>query len=114
MSVVIDMPGGLSDLEKVFDVSEFLENKDELISDFLPEVLKYTVRKEFFTGPFQKVYKDAFDDLIVSLIKRQLVKHFTNLTPEEVLLLCDKTFLKMIAGDLFEQDNYTSRKEVKQ
>ncbi len=110
MPIALDLPYGLDDLEKVFEVSEFLENKDELVKDFKPEVAKFLVRKGFFTGAFKKTYDLAFEELIIKLIKSQLVRHF-NYTPEEILLLTDKSFLKMITNDFyFNQDVY---KDVK-
>lgn len=108
MSIVMDMPGGLDDLEKVFQVIDFLDNKDVLINEFKPEVAKYLVKDGFFKGPFRRNYENAFDELIVSLIKRQITQHFTNFTPEEILLLCDKDFLKIITNDFyFIKTNYT-------
>ncbi len=101
------MPGGLDDLDKVFAVCDFLDNKDVLIKEFKPEVAKYLVKDGFFKGPFRRSYEKAFDDLIVSLIKRQITQHFTTFTPEEILLLCDKDFLKMITNDFyFTKSNY--------
>lgn len=105
---VIDMPFGLSDLSKVFDVVDFLENKDQLLKDFTPEVKKLIVKKDFFSGPFLQAYEAAFDDLIVSLVRKQLTKHF-NFSPEEIMLLTDQQFLKMIAEELFNQTNYLSK-----
>lgn len=108
LSNVIEMPGGLSDYEKLFAVVDFLENRDVLINEFKPEVAKYLVKDSFFRGPFKRKYNEMFDDLIISLIKRQITQHFPNFTPEEILLLCDKEFLKMITGDFyFNKSNYT-------
>lgn len=110
--MTFDFPFGIEDLTNLFDVVDLLENKDELIAEFRPEVQKLMVKKDFFTGPFKLAYQDAFDDLIVRLIKSQIVKHFPNFTPEEILALCDKTFLKMITDDYyFNQDNYTVTKD---
>ncbi len=109
---VIDMPGGLSDYDKVFALMDLLDNKDVLIKEFKPEVAKYLVKDGFFKGPFRRNYNDMFDDLIVSLIKRQVTQHFPSYTPEEVLLLCDKEFLKIITNDFyFTKSNYS--KEAK-
>lgn len=102
------MPGGLDDLDKVFAVMDFLDNKQSLINEFKPEVAKYMVKDGFFKGPFKRSYEKAFDDLIVQLIKRQITQHFQTFTPEEILLLCDKDFLKMITNDFyFTKSNYT-------
>ncbi len=101
------MPGGLSDYDKIFQVVDLLENKLELINEFKPEVAKYLVKDSFFRGPFKRKYNDMFDDLIVSLIKRQITQHFPNFTPEEILLLSDKDFLKMVTNDFyFDKNNY--------
>jgi hypothetical protein len=107
MSVSIDLPFGLSDLDKVFQITELLDNREELIKEFQPEVSKYLVKEGFFKGPFKKRYEEEFDNLIISLIRRQIVKHFTSFTPEEVVLLTDLDFLRMITSDFyFTQSNY--------
>lgn len=103
----MDLPFGVSDLDKVFAVTDFLENKEELIKEFRPEVSKYLVRDGFFKGPFKRNYEKAFDDLIISLIRSQLVKHFPSFSPEEIVLLTDIDFLKMITNDFyFDKKNY--------
>lgn len=111
MSLSIDVPFGLSDIEKVFEVSSLLDdNKEEFIRDFTPEVSKLIVKKGFFKGPFLREYNRQFDNLIQSLIRNQLVKHFPNFTPEEIVLLTDIEFLKMItSNDFFIQENYLSQ-----
>lgn len=107
MSISIDLPFGLSDLDKVFAVTDLLDNRDMLIKEFRPEVSKYLVKEGFFKGPFRRKYQTMFDELIVSLIRRQLVKHFPSFTPEEIVLLTDLDFLKMITNDYyFTQANY--------
>jgi len=107
MNSILDFPGGLSDYDKLFAVVDFLSNTDELIREFKPEVARYLVKDSFFKGPFRRKYNEMFDDLIVSLIKRQITQHFTAFTPEEILLLCDKEFLKVITSDFyFNKNNY--------
>lgn len=104
----IEMPFGIDDLDKVFAVTDFLDNKNELIKEFQPEVQKILVKKTFFTGHFRTKYNEMFDELITSLIRKQISKHFS-FSPEEILLLTDTGFLKMIAGAYFDQDNYQSK-----
>lgn len=102
----IELPFGIDDLDKIFVLSEFLDNKDELLKEFQPEVQKFLVKKDFFTGPFRREYQRHFDELIVKLIKQQITKHF-NFSPEEVLLLTDTDFLKLLTGNVyFDQENY--------
>ena len=102
----IEMPFGVSDLDAVFALSDLLDNKEELVKEFMPEVEKYLVKSTFFTGHAKLLYHVAFDDLIVTLIKRQVIKHFPNLNPEEVLLLCEPDFLKLIGGSYFDPEVY--------
>lgn len=110
LSITIDLPYGLSDLEKVFQVVDFLDNQESLINDFKPEVAKFLVREDFFHGPFKRVYQNAFNELIVKLIRRELVKHFPDFSPEEIVLLTDLEFLKMITNDVyFTQSNYITK-----
>lgn len=107
MSMTLELPFGLSDLDKIFQVTEFLDNRNELIKEFQPEVSKLLVKEGFFKGPFKRSYQHAFDELIVSLIRRELVKHFPSFTPEEIVLLTDLDFLKMITENhYFIQSNY--------
>lgn len=106
MSTVIEMPGGLQDLDKLFDLMGLLENKETLIQDFKPEVDKYLVNKQFFKGPFRIKYNQMFDELITRLIKSQVTQHFTTWSPEEILLLTDTEILKLLAEELFNPDSY--------
>src|SRR5438445_309954 len=99
------MPFGIDDLDKLFTLTDFLDNKDELIREFTPEVQKILVKKTFFTGHFRTKYNEMFDELITSLIRKQIINHF-DFSPEEILILTDTGFLKMIAGAYFDQDNY--------
>lgn len=108
--IILDFPFGVDDLSKLFDVVDLLENRKELIEEFTPEVQKLMVRKTFFTGPFRNEYNKAFDELIVKLIKSQIVKHFPSFTPEEILALSDTTFLKMITENFyFNPDSYVTK-----
>lgn len=85
-----------------------------LLNEFKPEVSKFLVREGFFRGPFKRAYQNAFDDLIVKLIRSQLVKHFPSFTPEEIVLLTDRDFLKMVTSDYyFTQANYVSKERDK-
>lgn len=112
MSAVIDFPFGIEDLEKIFEVSDLLENKETLVEEFRPEVQKYLVKDDFFHGIYRAEYKRAFNDLIISLIKRQFIKHFPHYTPEELLILTDLDFLKMITNDFyFKESTYKISKE---
>lgn len=106
--MIIDLPFGIGDLDAVFAVTDFLSNTEELLQDFHPEVSKFLVRRDFFSGPFLAEYNAQFDELIRSLIKRQLVQHY-NFTPEELMVLTDVGFLKMIAPDLFNRSHYESK-----
>lgn len=106
--MTIDLPFGISDLDKVFRVTDLLDNnKTELIDEFRPEVAKFLVREGFFKGPFKREYDRAFDEMIIRLIRNQLVKHFPDFSPEEIVLLTDADFLHMITADFyFNPDNY--------
>lgn len=103
------MPFGLEDLEKVFEMTDLLNNKDEIIQEFMPEVTKILVKKDFFTGHFRTKYNQLFDELITSLLRKQVNQHL-NLSPEELLLLTDTEFLKMIVPEYYNQDTYLPNK----
>lgn len=113
LSISIDLPFGLDDVEKVFAVTDLLDNRDALIDKFRPEVAKFLVKESFFHGPFKRSYQNAFDELVVSLVRRELINHFPTFTPEEIVLLTDVEFLKMITDDYyFTQSNYLPKERV--
>lgn len=101
LSITLDLPFGLSDIEKVFKISELLDNKEELVQDFLPEVSKYLVKNDFFHGPYRHQYNKMFNELIIQLIRKQIIKHFPNFSPEDVVILTDEEFLRMITTDYY-------------
>lgn len=108
--VTIDLALGFDDIDKILDVSEFLVNYPELIKKFEPEVTKFLVKKDFFKGPFLREYNKQFDQLICSLIKKELINHFSSYTPEDILILTsDIDFLKMLAQELFDQESYRNK-----
>lgn len=107
MSYVIDVPYSFEDLDQVFDLMELLENKDQLIEQFKPEVSKLLVKKSFFTGVFRREYTKQFNELIQRLIRAEVVKHF-NFSPEDIMLLTELSFLQMIAEPMFNPDSYTA------
>lgn len=109
MSLSLEWPLGLSDLDKVFQVSEFLDNADELIEQFKPEMSKYLVKEGFFKGRFLREYNKQFDILIQSLIRKEVVKHFQDYNPEDIVLLTDMDLIKMLSPKLFEKKNYLSK-----
>ena len=86
---------------------DLLDNREELIKEFTPEVSKFMVKDGFFKGPFRRRYEQEFDNLVISLIRREIIKHYPQFTPEEVVLLTDRDFLKMITEDFyFIKSNY--------
>ncbi len=107
MSNVLDMGFGFNDISQVLDLSDFLSNSTELLAKFEPEVMKFLVKKDFFKGRALREYNIQFDLLVRSLIKKELMNHFSSWTPEDLLLLTEDTdFLKILAPDLFEQESY--------
>jgi hypothetical protein len=103
----IEFPFCLSELDKLFEVSDFLDNRDELVAKFTPAVTNYlSYRERLKPGLQQQAHKLAFPDFIITLIKRELLDHF-NLTPEEVLLLTDRELLDMLTeSHFFKEENY--------
>lgn len=94
-NVVIDLPFALSDLDKLFKIVDFLEDKEYFLKKFKSEVAKYKAREGYFKSNIHKsAYKRSFRVLIKSLIKRELAAHF-EVDPEELLLLTDDNFLDM-------------------
>lgn len=112
MSFVVDMDGlGLDDLDKVFEMMDFLGNSKELLEKFEPDVSKFLAKKDFFHGHFLVEYNKQFDDQVRSLIKTELMQHFQSWTPADLLILTeDIDFLKILANDLFDQEAYRKLK----
>jgi hypothetical protein len=107
LSAIMELPFGFDEIDKLLQVAEFLDNREELLEEFKPEVTKFLVKGEFFKGAFRHKYNSMFDALIIRLIKRQLVQHFPSFTPEEIMLLTEPDFLKMVTEDFyFQPDNY--------
>lgn len=108
----IEMPFGLEDLDKVFAMAELLSNTEELLKEFYPDVKQMLVREGFFSGHTKKLYDQEFEALIIRLIKKQVINHHSDWSPEDVLLMLDPEFLKLIAEELFDSSNYKPNKEV--
>lgn len=106
MSLTLDLPFSFREIDQVFEMVNFLDNTDELIQKFKPEVQKFLVRKDFFKGPFLREYNKQFNELIRSLIRKELVEHFPAWSPEDIIVLTDLDFIKMVASPYFEQKNY--------
>ena len=104
---VVDFPFALSDLNEVFEVSNFLDNQEALVEKFRPEVIKYLERAKYFpAGVMSLAYEAAFEDLIVGLIRKEITNHF-NFDPEKILLLTQPDVIDMLSGGyFFEIKNY--------
>lgn len=107
---VIDFPFALEDLNEVFEVSDFLDNREALIQKFQPEVIKYLERAKYFpAGVMSKVYHAAFEDLITTLIRKEITEHF-NYDPEKILLLTQPDVIALLSdGYYFDVSNYTKK-----
>ncbi len=107
MSNVIEFAIGFDDIEQVLELSELLSNTAELIEKFEPTVSRYLVKKGFFKGRALIEYNKQFDELIKTLIKKEIMSHFPSWTPEDILSLTEDTeFLRMLGQDLFDQEKY--------
>lgn len=95
------------DLNELFEVIELLDNTEELLKDFYPDIQQMLVRKDFFQGHFLVEYQRNFNERIVGLIKRTIINHKPNWSPEKVLTLCDPELLFIVAPELFKLENYS-------
>lgn len=93
---------------KLFDVMDLLSNKEELISSFSPKIKKFLKKEvKFKDTVYRKAYEEAFEDYVMSLIKHEVVEHFPDLTPEEIIILCDKDLVSLLTDDYyFNKENY--------
>lgn len=94
--------------ENIFNIMNFLSNREVLKERFKPEVTNFLKNQDKFKEKgFTIAYNEAFDDLICSLIKNEIVSHFSNLTPEDINLVCDKEVIKFLTeGFYFDPTNY--------
>jgi len=90
-------------MERVFQVIDFLANKKQLMMKFSPEVIHFLDKNDNIT----EIASDyEFNDLIIGLIKNELVDHF-NFNPEEIMILTEFDFLDLVTdGYFFDKNNY--------
>lgn len=95
-------------MEPIFDVMTFLnENERELADKFSADVHRFLQNGYAFHGIFRKAYDEAFRAFITSLIRDEIVEHFTSLNPEQIVLLTDISFIDFITdGYFFDVSNY--------
>ena len=95
------------EMEKVFDLMNFLSNNKELVNKFKPDVEKFLEREHLFKETaFRRDFELAFEDFVSSLIRNEVIDHF-NFSPEDVAILTTKDFLDMITeGYYFNPKNY--------
>ena len=113
-TIVLDFEGlDSNSVDKVFDVMNFLSNKEELASKFTPDVNRFLENEGYFSDTsFKKEYRDAFKDFVLSLIKDEIVDHF-DYTPEEILVLTDMDFIDLLTdGYYFDMEVYKGEKDV--
>lgn len=102
----IDME--VNGLEIIADVSDFLvNNKSEIIEKIKPTVLAFLANEHMFDGLFSVAFTSAFEEFVSSLIRDEVASHFTQLNPEQILMMTNKEVISMIAtDDFFKKDSY--------
>lgn len=103
----IDLPFGIDELDKLFQVSDFLDNREALVGKFRPAVHNYISKRERLKpGRQRQAHQAAFPDFVITLIKGELRDHF-DLNPEELLLLTERDLIDLLTqGYFFTEENY--------
>jgi len=106
--LVIDFDVPQQDMQKFFDVVEFLEtNKETIIEDIRPLVLNYLDREDMFDGPFSLAHTTGISDVILDLLKDKVLDNF-NFNYEEVECLMDRDLMELTGtiDSFLDKDNY--------
>lgn len=108
-NLVVDMDVDAEDMDKLFDVMNFLDsNKDVIISDIRPLALEYLERESSFTGPFQRAFRDGFVEFISDLLKDKVMENL-NLNFEEASILMDPDLMEAtgLVDEFTDREMYT-------
>lgn len=111
--LLIEFPFSPKELDVLFDISEFLDDRESLVSKLKPQVDAYLARREHLKPGIQRqAHKKGFPDFVLVLIKHELVERF-NLNPEEALILSDYGLIDMLTeGFYFKEENFSQGSEV--
>lgn len=103
----------LDDMEKAFKAVDLLVgNAKELTDKFKPDVEKFLERKNEFEGQYKKAFEVAFKDFVRALIKKEIVDHFTDFTPEDIEIIASPVFIDIVTeGYYYDLSNYGITKE---
>lgn len=84
-----------------------MDNREALVEKFRPQVVSYLERAKYFpAGVMSMTYRAAFQDMIVSLIRKEVTDHF-NYDPEKILLLTQPDLIDLLSdGFYFDTKNY--------
>lgn len=94
-------------MTKVFDIISFLEtNRETIIFDITPKILKFLEKQAKASGPFRKAYEDNFDKVLIKELREIIQDHF-NMNSEETALIMDPDLLKVLGlMDLYNKKTF--------
>ena len=106
-NIIIDFNIDGSSQEYLFELVDFLNlNKKELVEKFSIDVNRFLQNEYAFEGIFKVAYNDAFDEFVCSLVRNELINHFTNLNPEQIMSITEKSVLDMLTDGFYFNTNY--------
>jgi len=81
---------------KIFDMVSFLEiNRDTIVSDITPKMVKFLEKEAKLSGPFKTAFESKFESVLLNNLRAIVQDHF-NLNSEEVAIMMDSDFLKTL------------------
>ena len=103
---VVDLDIPQSDMQLVFDVTEFLEtNKESIIKDMSFFISRFLEDEGMFNGPFNIAFNKRFEEVVNSELKGVLLNHFP-ITIEQARYLIEMMELVGVSEFYFDKDNY--------
>jgi|CXWL01.1.fsa_nt_gi pantothenate kinase len=110
MSRKIDFDVPPEIMTKLFDFVSFLEtNRDVILADITPKMVKFLEKQAKASGPFKKTYEDNFEKVLLKELRDVVQDHFS-VNSEEIAILMDPDLLKLLGiTDLYNKKTFYSK-----
>lgn len=105
--MLVEFPFSPKELDLLFDISNFLDEREALVKKLKPQVDNYIAKRVTLKpGVQQSLHKQGFPDYILTLLKHELIDHF-NLNPEQALIFSEFSLIDMLTdGFFFNEESY--------
>jgi hypothetical protein len=99
-------------MNKLFDIISFLEtNRETIISDISPKILKFLEKQAKASGPFKKAYENNFEKVVLKELREIVQDHF-NMNSEETAIIMDQDLLNILGlFDLYNKKTFYKEKK---